>query len=82
MELPIGGDSVMHTHNTFPSVAQALKCPMWKVPDVYSSLVKNNPSYLKEIELEVNHGSFGKYRATKEQYRKFAIDLLSRVESL
>lgn len=82
MELPIGGDSVMHTHNTFPSVAQALKCPMWKVPDVYSSLVKNNPSYLKEIELEVNHGSFGKYRATKEQYRKFAIYLLSRVESL
>ena len=82
MELPIGDDAVMHSHNTFPSVAQALKCPMWKVPDVYSKLVKNNPNYLKEIELEVNHGSFGKYRATKQQYEKFATALLTRVESL
>ncbi len=82
MELPIGGDSVMHTHNTFPSVAQALKCPMWRVPDVYSSLVKNNPNYLKEIELKVNHGSFGKYRETKKQYQEFSTDLLLRVKSL
>ncbi len=82
MEAPIGGDAVMHTHNTFPSVAQALKCPMWKVPEVYSALLKDDPNYLKEIELEVNHGSFGKYKATKSQYEIFAKDLLKRVGSL
>lgn len=82
MESPIGGVSVMHTHNTFPSVAQALKCPMWKVPDVYSDYHKKDPDYLKRIELEVNHGSFGKYKDTKLQYETFANDLLTRVESL
>lgn len=82
MKTPIGGASVMHTHNTFPSVAQALKCPMWNVPEVYSHLKKTDPGYLKEIELEVNHGSFGKYKETKSQYEAFARDLLTRVESL
>ncbi len=79
---PIGGISVMHTHNTFPSVAQALKCPMWDVPDVYLDLKKNRPEYLEEIELEVNHGSFGRYRATKDQYINFSYDLLERVGNL
>ena len=32
---PIGGSAIMHSHNTFPSVAQALKCPMWLVPETY-----------------------------------------------
>jgi hypothetical protein len=74
--------SVMHTHNTFPSVAQALKCPMWKVPEVYSRIQRSNPDYLKEIELEVNQGSFGKYKETKSKYESFAKDLLVRLESL
>ena len=82
MQSPIGGKSVMHTHNTFPSVAQALKCPMWNVPAIYSSLQKDNPDYLKAIELEVNHGSFGRYEATRSKYEAFAEDLLTRVESL
>ena len=82
MKSPIGGISVMHTHNTFPSVAQALKCPMWNVPDKYLNLKKDNPDYLQEIELDINHGSFGKYRETKSKYKRFAKDLLKRVESL
>jgi len=81
-ETPIGGDAVMHTHNTFPSVAQALKCPMWKVPEVYSQLLKSSPNILAEMELEINHGSFGRYKATKSQYELFAQDLLVRMESL
>lgn len=79
---PIGEDSVMHTHNTFPSVAQALKCPMWQVPDKYEHLRKNHPEILKSRELEVNHGSFGKYKATKEQYLSFASDLLKRLGNI
>ncbi|MEK8021513.1 MAG: AAA family ATPase [Candidatus Parabeggiatoa sp.] len=82
MESPIGGKSVMHTHNTFPSVAQALKCPMWEVPDVYLNIKKNNPVRLKEIELEVNQGSFGIYIATKSKYKEFANDLLNRLKYL
>jgi cellulose biosynthesis protein BcsQ len=82
IESPIGDMSVMHTHNTFPSVAQALKCPMWKVPEVYSRIQRSNPDYLKEIELEVNQGSFGKYKETKSKYESFAKDLLVRLESL
>ena len=79
---PIGGVSVMHTHNTFPSVAQALKCPMWEVPDTYTQLTKNNPEYLEEIELTVNNGSFGRYRQTQNQYISFSSSLLERVNEL
>ena len=44
---PIGGSSIIHSHNTFPAMAQALKCPMWKVPEVYASLQNSNPEYLE-----------------------------------
>ena len=82
LKKPIGGIAVMHTHNTFPSVAQALKCPMWKVPEYYLKYQSDNPEYLAEIELEVNRGHFGKYRDTKDQYIKFAEDFIERVEVL
>lgn len=39
---PIGGTSIMYSHNTFPSVAQALKCPMWLVPETYTEYEKHN----------------------------------------
>lgn len=39
---PIGGLSVMYTHNTYPSVAQSLKCPMWSVPEVYTKMKQQN----------------------------------------
>ncbi|WP_394752889.1 ParA family protein [Crenothrix sp.] len=79
---PIGGSSVIHTHNTFPSVAQALKCPMWKVPDKYDSLSKEYKKILKENSFEVNTGSYGKYRHTKQNYMDFAKSLLERVATL
>ena len=82
IENPIGGVSVMHTHNTFPSVAQALKCPMWKVPEVFSNISKDDPEYLNEIELDLNRASYGRYRSTKSQYKTFAEDLLTRMENL
>lgn len=79
---PIGEKSVMHTHNTFPSVAQALKCPMWEVPERYLELLNSNPEYLSEIELEVNRGHFGNYKSTKQQYLEFASDFILRAEVL
>jgi len=82
IETPIGGKSVMHSHNTFPSVAQALKCPMWDVPTVYTDKQKNSPDYLEEKQLEVNTGNFGKYRATKNMYEQFASDLTGRLEAI
>lgn len=72
----------MHSHNTYPSVAQGLKCPMWNVPDIYLHMKKNNPEYLTLNEISVNNGLFADYRKTKEKYIEFAKDFIKRVEVL
>lgn len=79
---PIGGMAVMHSHNTFPSVSQALKCPMWKVPETYREMRRNNREYLEENFIDVNNGSFGQYEETKEKYIAFATDFIRRAEVL
>ena len=79
---PIGGLSVMYTHNTYPSVAQSLKCPMWSVPEVYTKMKQQNPEYLNENQISVNNGLFSNYRDTLGAYIKFAEDLISRMEAL
>ena len=82
MYQPIGGLSVMYTHNTYPSVAQSLKCPMWSVPEVYTRMKQENPEYLNENQISVNNGLFSNYRETLGEYIKFAEDLISRMEAL
>jgi len=82
IQKPIGGLSVMYTHNTYPSVAQALKCPMWEVPEVLAKMKRINPIYLKENQIEVNNGLFGNYRDTLESYKVFAKDFIERAEVL
>lgn len=82
LETPIGEDAVIHSHSTFPSNSQALHCPMWKVPARYLELKKTNPLWLSTHEIDINHGSFGKYRETLEQYKRFANDLQLRIKSL
>lgn len=79
---PLGGTSVIHSHNTFPSVAQALKCPMWDVPVKFKKLKEEDPGYLKENEIDVNQGSFGQYKKTREKYIEFAHDFIERAEVL
>ena len=80
---PIGGDSVMHSHNTFTSVAQALKCPMWMVPDEYSKFEHEKPEMLDQIVAEKpNQGHYRSYRNTKDNYITFAEDFIKRVEVL
>jgi cellulose biosynthesis protein BcsQ len=82
IQKPIGGLSVMYTHNTYPSVAQGLKCPMWLVPEVYSKMKDDRPEYLEENQIQVNNGLFGNYRDTLEMYKTFAMDFIERAEVL
>lgn len=80
---PIGGAAVMHSHNTFPAVAQALKCPMWLVPETYRNYKSNNPELLQSLLTEEpNSGHFGKYKETQEKYQTFAKDFIARAEVL
>jgi cellulose biosynthesis protein BcsQ len=79
---PIGDSSVAHTHNTYPSVAQALRCPMWKVPEKYKNLSKEIRTSLEENSIQVNRGSYNLYRNTKQIYISFAESLLERIRTL
>lgn len=76
---PIGGMSVMYSHNTFPSVAQALKCPMWLVPETYAEYEKMNKRLIVD---KPNPGHYKKYKETLETYITFAKDLVQRMEAL
>lgn len=80
---PIGGTAIMHSHNTFPSMAQALRCPMWLVPEKYRWLSENNPEVLEEALVEPpNPGFYPSLRETKEKYITFATEIVKRSEVL
>lgn len=79
---PIGESSIIHTHNTFPAMAQALKCPMWEVPNVYANLNDEQKDELKENGFEFNQGNKGRLETIKEQYIAFTQDFIKRVEQL
>lgn len=70
---PIGMTAVMHTHNTFPAMAQYYHAPMWRVPDMGG------------LELEHRNtlaGSSEKYKITRERYIQFCEDLINRINLL
>lgn len=71
---PIGGTSVMHSHNTLPNMAQKYKCPIWQVPDS----AKLSPEDASTITGTAN--TF--YRPTKEKYKDFANSFLERIATL
>lgn len=82
---PIGGSSIIHSHNTFPAMAQALKCPMWKVSDVFAGLQITDPEYLsflKQNGFEYNRGNNGRLTEIGENYKVFTLDLLNRINKL
>lgn len=70
---PIGGDSIMYTHNTFPAMAQKYHKPMWKVPAHQDK---------EQDDIATLAGARAKYEATETSYRNFATDLLGRVDLL
>ena len=73
MESPIGSTSVMHSHNTFPSMAQYYNKPMWQVPDLPN---------LDTDHISTLGGSGSKYRSTRDSYIVFCQDLLLRIDLL
>lgn len=82
---PIGGDSIIHSHNTLPAMAQSLKTPMWKVPSVYAQLSSTNPEYLALLNQNgfvYNQGHNGTLREIGLRYQAFTNDLLTRIEML
>jgi cellulose biosynthesis protein BcsQ len=70
LDIPIGGEAVMHSHNTFPSVAQKYHVPMWKVP----SFLNIDPADANSIR-----GSKQKYEDTLSAYKSFSEELLERI---
>lgn len=70
---PIGNTSIMHTHNTFPSMAQYYKVPMWMVPNI---------DHIESEHINTLRGSSSKYMKTKESYIEFTTDLINRINML
>ena len=68
----IGGNSVIHSHNTFPSMAQKYHQPMWLLPDVD----------LEQEDKNTIAGNRERYRKTQRAYQEFAKDFLGRVAKL
>jgi len=70
---PIGGMSVMHTHNTFPAHAQKYHRPMWLLPD---------STDLEEEDIPTVVTNRQRYHDTRNAYYDFAKDVVARVKSL
>lgn len=70
---PIGGKSVMHSHNTLPSMAQKYRVPIWDVPRQNNLYPEDKPTISGNREL---------YFEKKALYHSFAEDLLKRLEGL
>jgi cellulose biosynthesis protein BcsQ len=73
MATPIGGLAVMHTHNTFPAMAQHYHYPMWQLPAL---------PYVEPEHASTLRGSSQKYVETGAAYKDFAADLLLRIEKI
>lgn len=71
---PIGGTAVMHTHNTFPSMAQYYHSPMWKVPSLEGLIEDEHAGTLR--------GSSKKYEETRDKYIVFCTDLINRLNTI
>lgn len=70
---PIGNESIMHSHNTFPTLAQHYRVPMWKIPD----LLKID----KEHQNTIN-GQKPDILETKKKYAEFSKSLIERINLL
>ena len=71
---PVGEQSVMHSHNTFPNMAQKYHMPMWMVP--------SSADLQSDEEKSTVRGNKAKFEETKKHYIEFAEDLLTRINLL
>lgn len=70
---------VIFTHNTFPSIAQALKCPIWEAPEKS----KTHPELLESVGVPKPQGAhISAMRETRNGYIDFANVFLSRLDHL
>lgn len=70
LKKPIGGRSVMYSHNTFPGMAQKYNLPMWDVPNCPNLEMPEKSSII---------AARAKYEETKIDYMKFAEELTQRI---
>jgi cellulose biosynthesis protein BcsQ len=70
---PIGGESIMHSHNTFPTLAQHYRVPMWKIP-LLTNLEKDHQNTV--------NGQKPELLETKKKYAAFADALIARISLL
>lgn len=70
---PIGGKSVIHSHNTLPSMAQKYRTPIWLVPE--------SDELTPEDKATVS-GNRQTYLNKQNSYKEFAEHLLSRLGSI
>jgi cellulose biosynthesis protein BcsQ len=68
----IGEKSIIHTHNTFPSMSQKYHLPMWLLPDFVTD----------QDDRGTIAGNQTRYRETQRAYHAFAKDFLNRVALL
>lgn len=73
MKEPIGGMSVMHSHNTYPTHAQKYHTPIWNLP-----LLPN----LEESDKATVLTNRERYLATRQGYLSFANDVIGRLDQL
>jgi hypothetical protein len=67
---PIGNQSVMHSHNTLPAMANKYRIPIWRIPQ--------NPGLEAEDKGTVR-GNKEQYESTKSGYEFFAKAVLDRL---
>lgn len=70
LSAPVGGESVMHSHNTLPGMAQKYHAPIWNVP--------NLPN-LENADAATIRGNREVYFSTRDNYIAFARSLLERI---
>jgi hypothetical protein len=69
---PIGGEAIMHSHQTMATMAQKYKVPMWLVPDCT----------LEAGDRSTIGGNAARYRGTQAAYHTFAQDILDRLGAI
>jgi hypothetical protein len=73
LEVSIGNNSIIHTHNTLVNMAQKYHNPIWLLPTL---------STLENEDKRTISGNREIYQATREAYNVFAADFVTRVEGL
>lgn len=71
---PVGGTSVMHSHNTAPNLQQKYHLPMWKLPDCHIL----DPEDARTIKPNKDVT----YYPTQQKYLEFARDFITRANTL